>query len=304
MKYLSYIRAAAIMCGFSFQYAFGAGIAVFKEQPYHSDSSATPVVYAKILDSVPSAVRFDLGGKEAAYDRSTFVANIDIPDFPDNLRSEQEAAPLRQWHDSLKAFAERFPKTSKTLQPYIDSYSKSLVRLHNGEVRYSGSWMSAAAYAAIVKKYQEEQAKQKQQAMAYAEEMRIQQEKREAYAKAQREKGLEEYNGEWLSSSEVRKLQENDRKKIVAWDKVRMKSVFNSEDEVFQVLDDGVLFRPITGRVAQGGLALDIAYLSGINTNAAAVGDRYIGDLFWCGTYSYHTKGGRDTTVNSYCLER
>lgn len=304
MKHPNYTSAAAVMCGFSLQFVSGAGIAVFKEQPYHSDSSATPVIYAKVLDSVPTAVRFDLGGKEASYDRSKFVTNIDIPEFPEYLRSEQEAAPLRQWHDNLKSFAERFPKTSKILQPYIESYSKALARLQNGEVRYSGSWISASAYAVILKKHQEEEAMQKQQAMAYAEEMRIQQGKRESYAKAQREKGLEEYKGQWLSASEVRKLIEEDKKRTVVWDKIQMKSIFDSEYEIFQVLDNGVLFKPISGNVKQGGLALDIAYLSGVNTNTAAVGDQYIGDLFWCGTYSYHTKGGRDTTVNSYCLKK
>lgn len=284
--------------------AQGAGVAAYKEQPFHADSSATPIVYFKILESTPIAINFDLGARQTAFVRTKIVANVDIPEMPPTIRNESELEPLNKSFNEIKAFATRFPQCASLLQPYIESFGKAIVRFHEGEVRYAGAWISKEGYAAILKRQHEETEMKRRQIEEGIEQMRIQEQKEAEFAKSQREKGLEKYRDDWLPREQALELQKRDEEESIAWEKVRAKSILAATYSIFQVLDDGVLIRPHKGQLENKGINVDIAYLTGVVEAAAAEGDYYKGDLYWYGNYSYRNKAGDDRTVNAYCLNK
>lgn len=284
--------------------AHGAGVAAHKDQPFHADSMAKPIVYAKIISATPVDIRFDLGSRQVAFERGKIVANVEIPEQPLNIRNEAELDAVRVKYEEIKTFAERYIKCAELLGPYVAAYGKSIVKYNAGEVRYNGSWISRESYAAILKRQSEEAEMSRRREAQMQEEMRIQREKDEAFAKSQREKGLELYRNQWLPRAEALALQKNDREIAAAWEKVRSKSILGAVYSVFQVLDEGMLIKPYKGQLENAGINVDLAYLSGALESAAADGDYYKGDLYWCGNYSYLTKGGRDSTVNAYCLNK
>lgn len=282
----------------------GAGVAAYKEQPFHSDSMAKPLVYARIINSTPIDIHLDLGTRQTALERSKIAATIEIPEQPVDIRSESELDPVRAKYEELKSFADRYTKCAAILKPYIDNYSKIIVRFNSGEILYSKSWITKDYYDLILKRQKEADEAFRKQQKARMEEMRIEREKEEAFAKSQREKGLELYRNEWLPRAEALKRLKTDREELIAWEKIKAKSILSSVYSIFQVLDNGMLIKPHQGQLENSGINVEIAFLSGVIESAAADGDLYKGDLYWCGNYSYQTKGGSDSTVNAYCLDK
>ena len=298
------ILAAAFLFFVSLVDTKSAGIAAFKDQPFHADSMAKPIVYAAILESAPVDLRLDLGGKVKLFDRSKIVATVEIPELPKNIRDESELAFVRKSLGEIKSFATRFTNCGPLLQPYVEGFSKIIGRFENGEIRYAGAWIPKEKYAIILKQQSQVADMESRRDMERAEQMRIQKEEAEEFAKNQRKKGLELYRNKWLPQNEVLALQKEDQEESTAWEKVRSKSVLTAVYSVFQVLDEGMLIRPRRGQLENGGINVNLAYLSDALEGSAADGDYYKGDLYWYGNYSYKTKGGSDSTINAYCLNK
>jgi len=65
-----------------------------------------------------------------------------------------------------------------------------------------------------------------------------------------------------------------------------------------------MLVEPLAGTIGQDGLNVDIVCLYGVAEGSAAEGDIYTAaDAFWCGTYTYSTRGGKTSTVHAYSLD-
>lgn len=107
-----------------------------------------------------------------------------------------------------------------------------------------------------------------------------------------------------MPENEVEKLVKRDLAIEKCWTVVKDKSIDNALYSIFQVIDDGHLIRLHDGKINNAGVNLDIVYLHGAAKGTAAEGDIYKSSLFWCGTYSYPTKGGDTKTVNAYSIDR
>ena len=282
----------------------GAGVAAYKEQPFHADSMARPIVYAKIISSSPIDVRLDLGGRQTALDRSRVAGLVEIPEQPRYVRNEVELEPVVLKHKELSQFAGRYTNCSAILKPYIDSYQKMIERFEGGEILFDKSWISKEHYGHILKRQQESEEAARRQDAARMEQLRIERQKQEAYAKTQREKGLELYRGEWLPRAQALARLEEDRQDGVAREQVRTKSIFGSVYTIFQVLREGMLIKPLKGQLENSGINVEIAFLAGVVEASAADGDFYKGDLYWCGNFTYQNAAGIDSTVNAYCLNK
>ncbi len=276
--------------------AQGAGLAAFKEQPFHSDELATIIVYAKMREAGLNC-HFDLGNKEMSLDRSKIAGTVTVPELPTNLRDTGSTAQLRQSFAELSAFAARFKKAIPILQPYAEQLKKAIARREAGDVRLDGQWISGMEYAAILQKEAEAREAKKREDMERDKAIELAREKERAFAAAQLAKGLEIYGGQWLPRREAEMLR-------AASAEVEAKSILAMQYTVFQVLDEGMLVEPYDGFVKQGGLNVDLVYLYGAPKGTIAVGDAYKNTVYWCGTYSYQTKRGRDATVHAYCYDR
>lgn len=283
--------------------ATAAGVAVFKDQPYMEDRSAEPVVYARVLESAPTVVRLDVGGREAIYDGTRYAGRIDVSQLPENVRSDKDIAACEKVLADLKAFVSRFPKAAPVLKVYIDGYSSALTRLQRGEVRMGGKWISAAEYAAMVEQQMKAEAQRKEEERIDAEKQRVRRAAEAAYAKEQRSKGLEQYKGEWLPLVEVQARKKRDEQTNAVSDTIQGRSILKAEYVVNQILPHGALIRPVRGTMKTKGLALEVAYLRDINPKTAAEGDQYAGNLYWSGTYTYETVEGTKSTINAFSLE-
>jgi hypothetical protein len=285
------------------QNTHGAGVAVFKEQPFHQDEYALPIVYSNIRQAALT-YQFDMGAKTVAYDSSKIAAYVTVPALPDNIKDESEVSFLRKSVEELTAFAARFKKTDPILKPHIDHLGKAVSRFELGEVRLNGQWISKEAHAATLRREMEVKEAARRAAAESERQFQLMKEKEAALAEAQRQKGLEKYGQQWLPINEVRVLQKRDREIAVADDEVRSKSITSLMYSVFQVIPKGMLIKPIEGSIKNGGLNVDLVCLYGAAQGRAAEGDLYKDNVYWCGTYSYTTQAGKDATIHAYCLNR
>ena len=281
----------------------GAGVAAFKQQSFHGDDTAVPIIFSDIRETATS-IQIDVGAKTTAYDKQNIVGHVLVPALPESLRSGSAAESLRKSVEEMGSFARKYKKTASILNPYLEQFGKVFARLDAGEVRINGQWVSKEAYAEMQARAAQEaeamrlaeEKKQKEVAMAKAQQ--------EAFAAEQRAKGLEEYKGQWLPKEKADALNKRDQELVVAWNKVQAKSIRNLKYSVFQVIPNGMLIEPIAGTIIQGGLNVDLVCLYGVAKGTAAEGDLYKDDVFWCGTYTYSTRGGKTSTIHAYSLDR
>jgi len=166
---------------------------MLKQQEFHSDDSATPVVYSKIIDSPGPCLKIVSGKKELLIERKKLVGRVDVlAAMPTSITTERECAPIKSSLASLQAFSSKYPKSAPLLQPQILVLSESVSKFEAGQIRYEGVWMSSLDYARIMAK---EQASQRQAQRQKAEDA--------AFAKAQKEKGLVLQDGKWILKSDV-----------------------------------------------------------------------------------------------------
>lgn len=282
---------------------FAAGVAAFKDQPYHKDAYAAPVVYSSILPSAPIYIRFMVGTKEVVYDRSKIIGWVDVPEQPANINPAQVEA-VKNKLSEIQEFSTRFPKSSAILQPYVTQYSLIVQRLESGDAFSGGRWISKSELAVMQTAEAARQEEMARREKALAEQMKIRRQEEEALAAKQRAKGLELYGKEWLPRAEVEQRKKNDSEMSVVIEKVKDRALMNARYEVFQVLPDRLLIRPAASSGFKSSLNSDLVALFGAANGTAAEGDVYTGDLYWCGTYSYPSKGGDQLTVHAYSLIR
>ncbi len=168
---------------------FGAGVAVFKDQSFHADSSAKPIAYLQIIDNVGGPlIQLNTGSSRLTIDRSKFVAKVEVlSGMPPVIIDESGIKPVRQSLEELRAFAAKYPKSAPLLQQHITAMAAHVGKFDAGEIRYNGSWISKEAYAAIAAKQKEKQEEIKNQELLRVEQNRVRREKEEAFAAAQRE---------------------------------------------------------------------------------------------------------------------
>ncbi len=172
--------------------AVGGGVAVIKQQSFHDDASAKPVIYSQIIDSQGPYIRIVSGQKDLQIERSTLAGYVEVlKELPATITNDAECAPLKSSLSSLMAFSTKYPKSAPVLQPQIKSLTDYLGKIDAGHVRYEGVWMTKIDHLKIQAK------EQAAQGMA-----RRQKEEDEAYAKRQATKGLVLHKGNWLPNND------------------------------------------------------------------------------------------------------
>lgn len=283
----------------------GAGIAAFKDQSFHADSSANLIVYKSIIVSEAPLIKLDLGVKQLTMDRSKFVAKVDIPeDVPVNIIKELDLTGLRTAHADMQAFSERFPKSAPILKDRIDQVNTHIEKFENGQVRLSGKWITRTEYDDIEKKRLADETRLRKRDEEMAAQRKKKRAEEDAFAASQQQKGLAKYGDKWLPKEEVMRLRQRDNEIAQAKEAVSSKSITEGLYKVFQVIDDGMLIRVMEGKVKQGGVNTDLVFLFGAATGVVADGDYYKGTLYWCGNYSYVSINNIPKTVNAYCLDK
>lgn len=132
------------------------------------------------------------------------------------------------------------------------------------------------------------------------------QRKKEEFAREQKAKGLVKYGDRWVTAAEKRVLEAKDRARREARERERdyqrrareiamVKYRSNAAFEIMQPLERGSLCI-----MRSDG---DVFFLIGLTRKVTGRGERYRGDLYWAGTYTYETVAGAEQTVNAYALD-
>jgi S1-C subfamily serine protease len=224
--------------------------------------------------------------------------------LPENILSPDDIQPLRNSLDALLKFTSKYPKSAQLLATQAGTLKAHIAKFEAENVRYHGSWMARTDYDKIkeTEKLAQESARIKE--AKWQAEIEKTKAERAAFERAQRDKGLAEYNGKWLPLDQVKRLLKNEANAAVAWTQIKAKSVTEGVYSIFQVADDGMLIEIHQGKINQAGINTSIAFLFGAQKGMAADGDFYRGDLYWCGNYSYLNKLNTQKTVNAYCLTK
>jgi len=302
MNIRNFYRLLLLILGFSLSAnSQGAGIAVFKEQSFHSDASAKAVVYTELVNEGGPFVKIVQNGARSTIDRGKFVANIEVlSKLPKQITTEDEVAPLRLHLKDLNNFSEKFPKSSQMLKGHIDSIGSQIKRFDGSEVRVGGIWITRDAYAAQKKSQRESEEFMQIKQLEREKEYESERAEEERFANQQRIKGLELYDQKWLPKNQVKMLLKRDNENIRAWDLCRKKSISKANYSIFQSSNGHLLIRIDTNL---SGIE-ELAHLSDNLEGLVAENDYYRDTLFWCGTYTYETVAGLPKTVNSYSSNR
>ena len=109
MKLPVHPRFIAFSLAVGMNVAQATGVAALKDQPYHRDISAQPVVYSRIIDSHGPYLRLVSGNKNVDILRSKMVARVEVADgIPDSIMGAMAylgdvifalAGSTRRWQD-------------------------------------------------------------------------------------------------------------------------------------------------------------------------------------------------------------
>lgn len=287
------------------QNLLGVGVAMIKEQPFHNDTSAKPVIITGLKDSNGPLIVLETSSRNITIERAKLAGHVEVFNtLPSSITTEVELQPIINKLNELRNFSKRFSQSESILKGHIEPMSQVVNRFESGEVRYNDNWIARSSYNQILEQLDaESQALQKRE-LELEEARRLRRAEQEAFAQSQREKGLELHNKKWLPADEVQKMRKNDREIALAWNESRSKTVTKAVYSIFQVTDDGMLIEFHRGKIANSGVNTDIAFLFGAAKGLSAEGDYYKGNLYWCGTYSYMSRANMTRTVNAYSLDR
>jgi hypothetical protein len=170
-----------------------AGVAVMKEQPFHRDCSAKPVAYLRIIDSRGPYLRLVGKGRNIDIERSKMADRIEVPDqIPKSLIEEKDVAGLRKSLAEMKDFADRYPLSAPVLEPMITAVARHISRFDAGEVRFEGAWITSEEFTGILESRRQE-----------SEDRQRREIEQLVFNAAQREKGLELVDGQWMTGREI-----------------------------------------------------------------------------------------------------
>lgn len=191
---LAAYMASALTVTLSLYDARAAGIAVLKEQTFHRDSIAKPVIYLRIIDSNGPYLRIVNASRNIDILRSEMVNHIEIPDqIPPTLIEEKDLVDLRESLADMKKFSNRYPLSAPLLVPAIGTLSDHLTRFDAGEIRFEGDWITRDKFAAVI------------ESRRLVDETRRKQEIEQlVFNEAQRDKGLMLLDGKWMTEQEAR----------------------------------------------------------------------------------------------------
>lgn len=129
--------------------AYGAGVAVTKEQSFHADKSAKPFVFNDVSDS-GHFVRFVTGGRTLTIERTTYLDYVEVPSsFPTRITTAEEIGSIRKTAETISAFSIKYPAAEPLLRQNLEALRKVLEAYENGWVLYENSWMRAEDFAPI-----------------------------------------------------------------------------------------------------------------------------------------------------------
>jgi len=122
------------------------------------------------------------------------------------------------------------------------------------------------------------------------------------FEKEQQEKGLVKYGAKWITPEERKRAEEDEKIDRL----VTSKSLTGVRFKVIQSRSEGLLcvmgeWDPHSGVSVYSG---DPFFLHGTSNATMADDERFFGDLYWAGMYTYTTAKGVEKTVNSYAVER
>jgi NAD(P)-dependent dehydrogenase (short-subunit alcohol dehydrogenase family) len=180
----------------SYNLVNATGIAMLKEQAFHDDASAKPLVYSRMTDSGASFAVFEAAGKRISVEKRTITALLNIPDaIPPQITLDAELEPLRKSLADMKAFAKRFPQTEKLLANSIEILAGHIAKYDSGHQRFGGKWMTKAESASLMQEM-------KTKADTLNKDELDRQHAKEQFEAEQRDKGLILFEGRWIEQTE------------------------------------------------------------------------------------------------------
>jgi len=144
------------------------GILIWKEQPFHRDSTATAVLYSKSQLLGP-VTQFYVNGQPKSFTDGQFYRNIDFLDTAMvKFTEEAEYNLLKRSYQELAAFTNQYPKALPLLAERLGRMEAIIRGFDDGKVFYNSKWMARVEYEKLYREEQDYLAAQKSQSLEEA----------------------------------------------------------------------------------------------------------------------------------------
>ena len=125
-----------------------SGIVVWKEQPFHKDSSALAMNYDRMQAAGPY-VQFTGKGQVLSFPEGKFYREIPFPSNVITFTEQADYLEMQRSYRKLTAFSKQYANAAPLLAPRLERMAGILKGYEDGKVYYNGQWMPRAQYVGL-----------------------------------------------------------------------------------------------------------------------------------------------------------
>jgi hypothetical protein len=148
-----FLKTMQLILGFILfsSFAEGGGVAAVKEQSFHSDASAKPIVFVEMIDKGAPFVIFRIKGREVIVNKVNIAACLNLPNaIPAQILDENTIVPLRNSLMEINQFVERFPQIQPLLVNNREKLTEAIEKYDSGKIRIDGEWIARSEHQNII----------------------------------------------------------------------------------------------------------------------------------------------------------
>ena len=259
--------------------AVASGVAVTKEQKFHSDASAKPFAFDVVKD-YGQIVIFEIGTRAISIERTIFVDYVEVPArLPKELVRDEQVAPFRESLRKIKTFTIRFPLSEPLLREHVVALQSLIDKYDAGNVLKEKKWIAKAEY--------QEQEKQRAEVAAQMERQRQAQIEQQQRAKK-----------EEADRVRIEQLAQMEIAKPLAEKQMGETSMENALFRIYSKSGTKLLVEILTPPVEDTPL---VVLVEDAENRPLQEKVTYAGTLYYSG--SYPAEGNADG-IRAYCLDR
>ena len=126
------------------------GITIYRQSSAHSEGSSRVFEYTMIKNKGEVTDYFTTDSQKVTLTKFQPHTSVAYPNLTTmSITSPDQLGPIENGLRVYSDLIERFPQSSRFLNPYIQMSSEMVRRVNSGEIVFNGAWMTGSEYEAM-----------------------------------------------------------------------------------------------------------------------------------------------------------